>query len=630
MVFRENKLITLLMLLGFAGAIWVLSLRHIAESHNRTVEISVDYAEVAAASAACGKTPEEGLRAFKEAGAVSVSVQEQTVADLLDANVIQTVGLSADSVMFEEMTAGALQPLVDLDLAKRVGKNRVVVAGTIEYAMLLPVGLPRVAIENAQAAGMPVVARFVNYPGVTEKQLEEKSNLIEKEDVDAVIFAADQVLGFRGGLDKVADAFRRHGILFGFVEFAKQKGDQKLAERMIPYVLNVHSITAAEMGTLSRGEAIERFVKAARERNVRLFYVRMFDLADSDAVAVNQSYIRDIKAGLAEKGLRTGRAHTFEDVPSPVAARIMIGIGIAAGLVLLLVSVVRVSGGSYYAILMASLVFFAAICAVGADIMLKSAALAAALVFPVLALLAGVNGAPSEQSPRAVRTYMWQALSRFVIVVLVATVGGFMTAGLLSRLPFMLRVDQFAGVKLAHVLPILGAAVILAGGIGWGSDVWSVQKERLVSNLRRIMAQPILIGYSVIGLVVLVMVGIMVARSGNDSGVEVSGIELRFRALLDTLLFVRPRTKEFLLGHPAMFAGIALALGGRRGWAALLLVIGMIGEVSILNTFCHIHTPIMLSVWRVIIGAVVGAIVGILVVLIFSGRSSNPSSEVPK
>jgi hypothetical protein len=144
------------------------------------------------------------------------------------------------------------------------------------------------------------------------------------------------------------------------------------------------------------------------------------------------------------------------------------------------------------------------------------------------------------------------------------------------------------------------------------------------------MAQPILIGYSVIGLVVLVMVGIMVARSGNDSGVEVSGIELRFRALLDTLLFVRPRTKEFLLGHPAMFAGIALALGGRRGWAALLLVIGMIGEVSILNTFCHIHTPIMLSVWRVIIGAVVGAIVGILVVLIFSRRSSNPSSEVPK
>ena len=46
-----------------------------------------------------------------------------------------------------------------------------------------------------------------------------------------------------------------------------------------------------------------------------------------------------------------------------------------------------------------------------------------------------------------------------------------------------------------------------------------------------------------------------------------------------------------------------MALRGMRQWAAPLIVIGSIGLVSALNTFCHIHTPIQLSVFRIINGA---------------------------
>ena len=35
------------------------------------------------------------------------------------------------------------------------------------------------------------------------------------------------------------------------------------------------------------------------------------------------------------------------------------------------------------------------------------------------------------------------------------------------------------------------------------------------------------------------------------------------RALLDKYLLVRPRTKEFLLGHPALFFALAAAASGR-------------------------------------------------------------------
>jgi hypothetical protein len=113
-------------------------------------------------------------------------------------------------------------------------------------------------------------------------------------------------------------------------------------------------------------------------------------------------------------------------------------------------------------------------------------------------------------------------------------------------------------------------------------------------------------------LLALIIIGLMIARSGNEAGIGVSPIELKFRAILDKVLGVRPRTKEFLVGYPLLFVGIACALHGRRREAAVLVTIGSIGLVSVVNTFCHIHTPLVLSSLRTINGFVVGAVIGIV------------------
>ena len=103
-------------------------------------------------------------------------------------------------------------------------------------------------------------------------------------------------------------------------------------------------------------------------------------------------------------------------------------------------------------------------------------------------------------------------------------------------------------------------------------------------------------------------------RSGNDAGVGVSGLELRFRALLDRVLYVRPRTKEIFIGHPALWAAIWLMLRRETAWASVFFVAAALGLVSVLNTFCHIHTPLALSFARVFNGAWVGAIGGVALV----------------
>ena len=196
--------------------------------------------------------------------------------------------------------------------------------------------------------------------------------------------------------------------------------------------------------------------------------------------------------------------------------------------------------------------------------------------------------------------------------VAISAAGGLLIVGLLSSRNFMLRIDQFAGIKLAHVAPLLILAVLFAGNVAWKSDTWAAQKQRVVESIRKLAMNPVMIWQAAGLAVLMVIVGLMVARSGNDAGLQVSGAELKFRAILDRVMLVRPRTKEFLIGYPALILGIAYALRGRRQWATPLVALGSIGLASALNTFCHIHTPLALSALRTLNGLIAGSVVGLI------------------
>jgi hypothetical protein len=118
----------------------------------------------------------------------------------------------------------------------------------------------------------------------------------------------------------------------------------------------------------------------------------------------------------------------------------------------------------------------------------------------------------------------------------------------------------------------------------------------------------------------VVLVGLAflyVARSGNQGDVAPSAFELSLRSGLTTILGVRPRFKEFLVGFPLMLLLPALALHHRRavGW---LFALGIaVGTSDIIDTFSHLHTSLSVSLIRLVNGAVVGVLVGVLVVLAY-------------
>jgi hypothetical protein len=105
---------------------------------------------------------------------------------------------------------------------------------------------------------------------------------------------------------------------------------------------------------------------------------------------------------------------------------------------------------------------------------------------------------------------------------------------------------------------------------------------------------PLKLGLAVASVVALAGVVLMLMRSGNDS-LEVSSWERLFRSFLDNVLGVRPRTKEFLFAYPLM---LLLLYYGCNNEFLFLVPMAAVGQVSLVNTFCHLHTPVAVSLLR--------------------------------
>lgn len=84
------------------------------------------------------------------------------------------------------------------------------------------------------------------------------------------------------------------------------------------------------------------------------------------------------------------------------------------------------------------------------------------------------------------------------------------------------------------------------------------------------------------------------------------------RNFLNDVMGVRPRSKEFLIGYP--FTLLLFWLGAsRRNW--ILTIPAIIGQVSLVNTYAHIHTALLISLHRSLNGLVLGLAMGLLLLI---------------
>ncbi len=611
-----RTLLLILLICGIASAGQVISLRHHAEVANSTVEIAIDMDEVQSLAASQGMASiERLLMELKAAGVTSVAVTETTMADLMSCGMVR-VSSSPMTIVSDSraIQASLNRTLVALGIARvsRAGDTVVFSLPPTELAKI-PVGFgfDSPGIFHARRAGMSLIARAYNYPEANEESLQVLSEELDKLNTKKVIFAGDEILGWPGGVEDTAVALRAARLTFGSIEFAKQKGGEKLEELLRGGYVRVHSISSSEMANYQPAAAVERFVRAARERNVRVLYIHLLATNGPDAVKLNTDYIADIVSGLNKSGLKIGSAEISADPMPRKWQLIVMAVAVACALLLALTELFCLSISSAVGLLLLSGILLTAAVFAG-DLGRKVIALASALIFPVWALLRAARLSEADSNEK--NAGWLKLLAHYVAAVLISVFGGMIIAATLSGRLFMTETDQFSGVKLAHLLPIFIIAFTAVAGTLGRPWPWREFWRRTSESFRGIWKSPVLFSYAIIGLLGLITLLVVVLRSGNDAGVGVSPIELRFRALLDQILFVRPRTKEIFVGYPGLWAAVWLAQGKNKAWSGFFMVAGAVGLVSAVNTFCHIHTPLAISFLRVINGAWVGAIFGIILI----------------
>ena len=209
---------------------------------------------------------------------------------------------------------------------------------------------------------------------------------------------------------------------------------------------------------------------------------------------------------------------------------------------------------------------------------------------------------------------------KYILSFLLAILTGMMISSIMYGTDYMLRLRSFSGVKLLYILPLMIIAIwafVTSESFSW-KNIKSLNeiKNRLVQTIKNMRLH-----HYIIIFIVIFGAYMYISRSGNSG--SAGELELQIRALMERILYVRPRTKEFILGYPALFIAYYLYYKTKNKYSKYILILGAMGTMSTVNTFTHLHTPFLYSLLRSIYGVLFGAIIGIIYILIFKIIQKN-------
>ncbi|MBS1724009.1 MAG: hypothetical protein JSS66_13775 [Armatimonadetes bacterium] len=573
-------------------ALVALASRYRAEASNKAVGTLMEAQAIHELTAVSGIPFATALPELREHGLTGVALTEETVADLIASGKATAAPMPTGGVRFTG------NKTVIARIAKAISRRGGLTAlpvpspdGTLDFngdlkaLVASSAGLDPVDAKAVTDAGMELVARHFNAVGAGPAYIRDLLDESQRLGAIAYLAAGEQVLGQRESVDDTAATLADLKMKYLTPEFAKISGDAKLSSQIPELTIRLHSMQQAEIDKSTPGSVLERYSKAFRERNIRWLLLRPVSIAGPDALASTQRFLDSVRNAVGAEGGAIKPPRPFVD---PGTSRLVfLGIGVFAAPWVFWT--VRLFGSGRAVSWLAALAALAVAGASAVESLRPLAALGIGVSAPVLAYGLFLRGQLGK-SP-------WL---QFVLLGLLCLLGGFMVAGLLNGLPYMLQIKQALGIKLILLGPVVA--------VGWLLLVWA-------TNPRELYNATVKVGPAMVSLLILAAVAFLVIRSGNDAPSAVSDTELRFRALLDKYLYTRPRTKEILVGHPALILGLMLwRESARRAalkvWSAIALAIGAIGLADIVDTMCHIHTPLDIGVARVLIGMLVGGMIG--------------------
>ncbi len=644
----SRKWLWILVIAGIVAAMPVAYDRFKTETSANEVEFVFDYrdlVEIASYEAHPVDYINEQLDQLKEAGVGSMAMFESTLDEFQKSRRImlynskdianktnKTIPVNENFtyiVFTNEENASVITPVIEetfnrLELVVKPwtfqNQKGLIIETPLENAVMKPMRSDPITFEMLRSKGFNIVPRMGDSLPYDQEYMEKLISDYEAAGVTRILFEGESVKGYNDhesmkSLDAFAELLNEHGIGIAAIENLKkpQLGFNKLAYDLDYNVVRIYSLSEGD-ATLDVKKIADRFALATKDRNIRMFYLNAAPSRNTSKAMITNSMENLIHSlvepgnaidKLESNGFTIGQAKAF-DVADSSYQRIL--------------KMVVVLGGVAFIALLVS--YFIAILTIPAFVlgMIGSAglfilrptlfeqglALLVSISAPTIAMVLAIrkiNELNANSKDMKLSRRLVHALVLFVKTSIISLSAIPFVVALLNNVTYELVLNQFRGVSLLHFAPIALTAlyvVLYRGG-----------------NLRQKLSTILRSRITVMGVIVMGIIGVLglyyLSRTGNAG--SVTALEMSFRTFMENTFGVRPRNKEFLMAHPLLILGAFLSIKYRN--AIYIMIIAVIGQLSMVDTFAHIHTPLKISLIRNLLGLGLGLVIGIMAIVVW-------------
>ncbi|MFD2615530.1 DUF5693 family protein [Paenibacillus gansuensis] len=646
---KIGKVLWIIVILGLAASLPIAYQRVETERSSKKVELVFDYrdiTDIAAVKPNPQQFVKEKLEQLKGAGFTSMAVYDSSLSELRNTRHIQLFSsvdyaaltgtpLPADKnytyVLFaDKQAADTYRPLIEgafqrLNVGTKdwtyKGQAGLVIEVPFEEATMQALDPDPQALQTIKAAGFQVVARISDRRStLTREDIDRIIGIYKSQGTRWIVFDGSSVTGFNNEPDKrtmsyLAESLKQNGIGIAAIELLKKpiEGFSKLAYLIDYDTVRLNSLSDKDAWKTPAALS-DRQQLAVKDRSIRMLYYNASAQRNYEKGVIKDPFENLIQslegengalARIEAAGYTIGTAEPFDYVHSgwQKIAKLIAVVGGVALIALLIGQFIPVLAIPAFVL---GTIGAAGLVVLSADLLSKMLALGAAISAPTLAVILAIRTIQKWNEQGAAGARWSKAVVLFLRTSLISLVAVPFMVALLNAPKYMLVLDQFRGVSLLHAAPIglVGIYVLLytSGGV--------------ISTIRNLLSRNITV-LMVVAAGILGAAGLYyLSRTGNEG--SASSIELMFRSILENTFGVRPRTKEFLLAHPIFITAVYIALKGTKYKSALyLLIFAVIGQLSMVDTFAHLHSPIKISLVRDLLGIGLGIVLSVIYVAVW-------------
>lgn len=501
--------------------------------------------------------------------------------------------------------------------------------------MNIGIGYDDAKINMAKDAGLDIILRPVNFPTYNEKLVDVYRSANERYGLEPRIYllGGKEVLGYPGNEDKLLDYIDEKNIAISLIESSNQR--ENLESEGLNKLVEDSGYNSVRMFTMwdyirqrngyynyQGAEEIENTMfRAITERNIRVIYFKPFFEKEksfkylTDAEEYERTF-SSLENRLNEHNIKLGRAEAIKEFHIGSKRMSILAFGITLASVLLFIKIFNISDKR------ANFLYLFGIPAAFVPLVMrglaeKGFAFAAAVIFSGLGIyffmmqIKNIYDSSEKYTKLKIMTHSTVILA---VSIAISLAGAVFLDAMLADSKYFLEMDIFRGVKFAQILPFGIFALIFL--------IYFMNKDKegsfksVVHTSARLLNKDIKIYYAIIAAVVGAVAYVYISRTGHETNMQPSSMEMITRNFMEYILLARPRTKEFLFAFPAIFAAVYAASKKSEFFTGLFMMASAIGTSSVINTFSHLRTPIYLSLVRTVIALGFGIVIGCVAVVI--------------